>query len=879
MVGPTKTLRTETSEARTGQTISGKFRILKEIGRGGMGVVYEAEDLSLKRTVALKFLPADLTRDPEARDRFVQEAQAASGLDHPNICTVHEIGETEAGDMYIAMARYKGKSLKDAVEEGSLSASDVIAVAAQIAEGLASAHEQGIVHRDIKPSNVFLTSDATVKILDFGLAKLAGQMKWTRPGMTLGTVDYMSPEQVRGEEVDGRTDIWSLGVLLYEMVTGGLPFRGETDRAVFHAILTEPPRAAGELRTGFPAGIEGIIRKALAKDPAKRFGSAREMVAALRDLERSVTGVRPTARRLSFGRGRRKTMVVSAASLLSLAAVGIAVWLLTRPGLAFESRDKLMVADVDNQTGDKVFDLALRTAIEADLQQSPYAAIFDRPQIAETLRLMRQDPGAKVDEATGCEICRFAGVRAFVLPRIISAGEAYELEAILIDPVKPRHVDRIRVTARGREDVLLHAIDKLAGEVRSRLGESLSSIQKANRTIARVTTSSWDALNYFSQGQSKWQQSKFKDAAALLELALEKDPKFVDARSSLGLLYFQFLDQPDKGKAMLRQALDDAENQKLAERDILKLRAANKQFVDGDLAGALEQYRLLRELFPDFMPPWNNSGMILRTLGRYAEAAAMFEKAAELAPRNSIPLTNLWFTDLDYLKDAAAAEKAGRRLVTLSPELANSRHLLGYSLAAQGRFDEAEKELRKTLELEPDHAYALPNLAYVLFAAGKAADSVPFYRRLYQLTREGRIGGSAEKNAAYLALALRRAGDDGEAAKVVAEAKDLMQKRLKNSPPDAQDLVIMGQLAAAEGQAREAAGDLVKARERGGRDPYTLMDIAELSAQLGQKTLALETLKKAYQAGYVDYFFPVILPGFQPIAHEPEFRAFFKLGG
>jgi Flp pilus assembly protein TadD len=660
------------------------------------------------------------------------------------------------------------------------------------------------------------------------------------------------------------------------MISGGLPFRGDKEGAVLHAILHEPPHPAGGLRPGLPAELAGVIRKALAKDPAKRYASAREMAAVLRDLK-ARTGAReyPTARRLVFGRFRKPLWL--AAGGVSLAALCVAVWLLTRPSLAFESRDKLMVADADNLTGDKVFDLALRTAIEADLQQSPYAAIFDRPQIAETLRLMRRDPGTKVDEATGCEVCRFAGVRAFILPRIVNAGEAYELEAILIDPVKLRHVDRIRVTAKGREDVLLHAIDRLAGKVRSRLGESLSSIEKASRTVTQVTTSSWDALNYFSQGTSKWQQGRVKDAGALFELALENDPKFVEARSSLGLLYCQFLGQEEKGKAMLRQALQDAESQKLAERDILKLRAANKQFVDKELPAALEQYRLLRELFPDFMPPWNNSGMILRQLGRYDEAVTMFEKAAECAPRNSIPLTNLWFTQMDFVRDAKSAEKVARRAATLAPDLSYPHSYLGYSLAAQGRFDEAEKELRKTLELERDHAYALPNLAYVLFAAGKAADAVPFYRRVYELTKEGRIGGSPEKNGAYLGLALRMAGDAAEAAKVVAEAKDLLKKRLKTSSPDAQDLVIEGQLAAAMGQTKEAAGYLNRARALGATDPYSLLDIAELSALLGQKDLAIETLKKTLQAGYQDYFFPVLLPGFQPIARDPAFRALFKL--
>ncbi len=874
----TRTLRVPASEIRPGQTVAGKYRIVGKLGRGGMGVVYEAEDLRLERKVALKFLPAALTADPEARERFVHEARTASSLDHPNICTIHDVDETEDGGLYIAMACYPGETLKERISRGSLAPADAVRIAAEVAEGLAKAHEHGIVHRDIKPGNIMVTTDGLAKILDFGLAKLAGEARLTQPGTTVGTVAYMSPEQALGDEVDPRTDLWSLGVILYEMAAGTLPFGRDSERAILHAIVHEEPRAVKDLRPGFPAEIAGVIRKALAKDPDRRYASAADMASDLRQLEGAMGAhAHPTAKRLSFRRRPRPVWI--AAGAVSLAAIAVAVWLLGRPGLAFENRDKLMVADVENLSGDPVFDLALRTAIEADLQQSPYVAVFDKPQISETLKLMRKDPGAKVDENLSYDICLFGGVRAFILPRILAAGDAYELQAIVVDPVNRRHVDRIRVTARGREEVLLKAIDELSDRLRSRLGESIRSIAKANRPVAEVTTSSWEALNDFALAQARWQEGKYKDAAKFYALALEKDPDFVEARASLGLVLIQFLGQEAKGQEMLGQALKLAEGQNYPPRDLLKLKAVNRQFVDKDYGAALDEYRTLREVYPDFMPAWNNSGRILMTLKRFDEAAIMFEKGAEVSPRNSIPLQNLWYLYYYYKKDVRAAEKAARRFAAMASELANPHSLLGFCLAVQEKFPEAEKELRRALELDPAHAYALPNLAHMLLASGKAAEAVPYYRKVAELGREGGMGGDPEVNAFDLAMALAEAGKKDEAAKVAVEAEASALRDHGPGKPDAGEYIcLLGKLCALQGKTSEARAYLNKALAAKADDPDSLVDLAGLYSCLGLVKPAVAALGRAIERGLSDPLFPVILPEFSPIRKSPEFRALFKLG-
>jgi len=871
----TKTLEIPTEQLTRGTTFAGRYEIIEELGKGGMGVVYKAKDSKLKRIVALKFLSPELTQDLKARERFLQEAQAASALEHNNICNIHEIGETEDGQMFIAMAYYEGEPLKKKIECGPLELKDALDIAVQIAQGLAKAQEKGIVHRDIKPANVIVTSDGVVKIVDFGLAKLEGVARITKTRTTMGTVAYMSPEQARGEEVDQRTDIWSLGIILYEMITGQPPFRGENEQAILYSILNKDPRPVKELPNGIPLELDNIIRKALAKDPAKRFASGKEMSEALEELKSKLFfETYPITKHLLYRKPFKRMLIGTAAGIVVISAI-LVIWMSMRPGLAFESRDKLLVADVDNQTDEAVFDLALRTAIEADLQQSPFARIFDKNEASETLRLMRKDPASRIDEELGLDICRFAGVRVLIFPRILSAGEAYELQAILIDPVKRRHVRRIRVTALGKEEVLLHAIDDLARKVRSHLGESIGSIEKADEPVVKVTTSSWEALQYLAMGQERRRAGQFKEAEKYYNLAIEKDPHFASAKGSLGLILIQFLNQKEKGQEMLREALQDAEG--LPQQEYLMIKAVNKWYVDEDFNGALEEYRLVRDLYPDLWTAYNNPGVILRELGQFDEAITMFEKAAELAPRASTPLANLWFTHLNYKKNPPAAEEIGKRLIELGPEIAYCHHFYGYSLAAQAKYEEALKAYRKTIEIDPKHPYGRPNLAHLLLATGRAEDAIPHYREVRVLVSQGQIHGTYVSSSLDLAIAMTYAGDQETAEKVVAEGREEHFKTIEKSPPNVQLFLIIALLDVVGGDTDEAEQYVGKAREVGISDPYSTMHLAEYYALLGEKELAIETVRKALDMGYSDPYFPLIIPAFQSIRKDPRFRALFGI--
>ena len=317
-----------------GQTVS-HYRITRQLGAGGMGVVYEALDLKLDRSVALKFLPPELTRDPEAKTRFIQEAKAASALDHPNVCNIHEIGETDDGQLFIAMACYEGETLKERIAGGPLPIDEAVDITRQIAEGLAKAHERGIIHRDIKPANIFLTTDGLAKLLDFGLAKLAGQTRLTKTGNTVGTAAYLAPEQARGEEVDSRADVWCLGATIYEMVTGRLPFRGDHEQAVIYSIQNEQPESLTGLRSGIPSELERIVGKCLAKDRAERYATATDLSVDLRCVQRELAGEITTSpfpgiRAVTGERTHRWPWIIGLIALVGI--VGMTAWLILKPG-------------------------------------------------------------------------------------------------------------------------------------------------------------------------------------------------------------------------------------------------------------------------------------------------------------------------------------------------------------------------------------------------------------------------------------------------------------------------------------------------------------------------------------------------------------------
>ena len=568
-----------------------RFSILDTVGEGAMGVVYRARDTMLHRDIALKLIKPELASEPKNRSRFLRECRAAATINHPGVATIYEAGETEDGRLFLASELVEGETLKDKVGRGALASAEVVEIGIQLAEALDAAHAKGAIHRDIKPSNLMLTPEGRLKVLDFGLARLvsaddsdAGDdertIEQTQEGAVVGTPAYMSPEQASGMKVDSRTDIFSAGCVLYELVTGTSPFHSGSVPETLRRVLCEEPPSIESSVDGIPLGLEEVLRGALGKNRDQRTATAGEMADQLRELRESSSSMR-SGPVLAADRKRRRSIVIGGvAGTLAIVVAALLVWHWSRPSLAFTDHDRILIADVENLTDEEAFDLALRTALETDLKQSPYATLYQRHQVDATLRLMRRPSDSVVDEELGRDICRFSGVRALILPRILQVGEAFELQAAIVDPQTGRHIEQIRVPSKSREDVLLDAIDDLTRELRSRLGESLESIEKTDFPISDVTTSSWEALHYFAMANQSWGAGEFNEAISLYELALDLDPEFATCRGTLGLVLIQFGGEGERGREELKRALIDGET--LPRDEYLMLRAVNRHFVDQD---------------------------------------------------------------------------------------------------------------------------------------------------------------------------------------------------------------------------------------------------------------------------------------------------------